>query len=334
MEALLRAARPDDIVGGVYPYRRAPEDWPPDMPVRMKPGAETEGGLLEVEGLPTGFMAIGRRLLERMALRATTFDTKTQRHVPRLFYRRPFDRGQMGGDIGFCFDARADLDARCFALPELRLGHVGKQVIWASLAHVMRMREGRSLRHVCDRIAAGTWQVQDMTEVLEDQNNRWGAREASLAFCVGMAKKRGGPILELGSGLSTVLMAAAIPDGGRVYAYEHSEEHALRTRRLAREAGVADRIALVRAPIVDGWYARDDFEALPDRFSLAFVDGPPRHLANRAAFFDALADRCEAVICDDADSLHDAMTAYADRREWEVLAHEGQAMMIGKAQTP
>lgn len=330
MEALLNYAKEDGIVGGVYPYRRAPEDWPPEMPVRMKAGATPVNGLLEVEGLPTGFMAIGRNLVEVMAEDAETFATKTQENVPRLFYRRLFRGGQMGGDIGFCFDAREKYGAKCYALPDLRLGHVGKHVIRASLSHVMRMRNRQSLKHVCDRIAAGEWTLTDLTEILEDQNNRWGAREDALSFCVAMAKKHGGPILEMGSGLSTVLMAAALPEGQRVFAFEHDEEHALRTKRLAMEGGVADRVAIVRAHLINRWYDRSDFPALPDRFTFAFVDGPPRYCADRSIFFEALGSRCDAVVCDDAPDFQSAMVAYAGHRGWQTLALEGRAMIIGK----
>lgn len=332
LKALIQAdlPPPGGIVGGVYPFRRADQEWPPEMPVRAKPGAQVEGGMLDVEGLPTGFMRIDRTLLERMAKDCEHFLTRQQESVPKLFYRRIYKGGQMGGDIGFCMDAREKYGAHCVALPDLRLGHVGKQVMRGSLAHAMRMREGTVLPYVCRRIADGTWTIGDLQDVWEDQNNRWGARDDALAFCVAMAKKHGGPILEMGSGLSTVLMAAALPEGQHVFAYEHMEEFALRTTRLAHEAGVADRVAIVRAPIINRWFGRDDFGDLPDRFSFAFIDGPPRTLGDRSIFFEALGHRCDAVICDDVRGFAEHMHAYARLRGWTVLAEEGRAMIIGK----
>lgn len=63
--ALLRLLSHDcDVVGGVYPKRRDPIEYP----VRRLEGAELDQrtGLLEVQFLPTGFLRMTRACLERM----------------------------------------------------------------------------------------------------------------------------------------------------------------------------------------------------------------------------------------------------------------------------
>ena len=66
-EAVVRFLRlPHDIVAGVYPKKQDEEDFP----VRVADGIELwadSSGLVEVEGAPTGFMRIKRKVLETLA---------------------------------------------------------------------------------------------------------------------------------------------------------------------------------------------------------------------------------------------------------------------------
>ncbi len=66
-----------------------------------------------------------------------------------------------------------------------------------------------------------------------------------LAFLQVMLKTMGARyVLEIGSlaGYSTIGMARALPEGGKVVAFELSAENAAFIRRKAEEAGVADKI--------------------------------------------------------------------------------------------
>ena len=92
--------------------------------------------------------------------------------------------------------------------------------------------------------------------------------------------------MELGSGSSTVLFAAALRanGGGRIISIEHDRTHAKHTTTLLEQAGLAERVELVFAPLADltlggrsfQWY---DLGALlmrlPEKIDLLFVDGPP-----------------------------------------------------------
>jgi len=93
-------------------------------------------------------------------------------------------------------------------------------------------------------------------------------------------------IVELGSGSSTVLFAAALRanGGGHLISIEHDRAHAKHTTILLEHAGLADRVEVVLAPLADltlggrtfQWY---DLGALlmklPEKIDLLFVDGPP-----------------------------------------------------------
>ncbi len=93
-------------------------------------------------------------------------------------------------------------------------------------------------------------------------------------------------IMELGSGSSTVLFAAAVRanGSGRVISVEHDAEHARQTAAHLEQAGLADRVELVYAPLVDlaldgrtfRWYDLGTlFQTLAEKIDLLFVDGPP-----------------------------------------------------------
>ncbi len=93
-------------------------------------------------------------------------------------------------------------------------------------------------------------------------------------------------ILELGSGSSTVLFASALRanGAGRLVSVEHDPLHARHTHELLEQAGLADRVELVQAPLVDvtlgdrtfQWYDLGPrLKSLTEKIDLVFVDGPP-----------------------------------------------------------
>lgn len=296
-EHLLALCRYDvDLVGGVYPYRR--ETGKEKMPVRNIPGIwqPDENGLLEVDGLPTGFLKIKRPVLEKMA--KTHFDKGPGGPVPLIFERDIMDGGRRGGDIAFCMKWR-EMGGKCYAAANLRLGHSGKMVIKDSLAASLRRQTGTTLEYVAGRIKEGDTDADLFHEAIKLVNNPWGAQADVLSMAVLLAGKCAGPILEAGSGLTTVLMAAATEE--TVWCLEHSQIFAQQTEYMARCAGVRN-IAIVTADISDGWYdLSEDLPGMPEKFALGVIDGPPRLLGDRMKFFDAFGDKCEVFLADDAD---------------------------------
>ncbi len=75
-------------------------------------------------------------------------------------------------------------------------------------------------------------------------------------------------VLEIGTftGLSSLWMAEALPEGGHLVCCDLSEEYTAHARRAWEEAGVADRITLLIGP------ARDTLSRLEGPFDMAFLD--------------------------------------------------------------
>jgi predicted O-methyltransferase YrrM len=93
-------------------------------------------------------------------------------------------------------------------------------------------------------------------------------------------------VMELGSGSSTFLFAAAVRanGSGRVISVEHGAAHASQTLQFLAQAELSEWVQLVKAPLVERviggrafqWY---DLESLlgtmSEKIDLLFVDGPP-----------------------------------------------------------
>lgn len=282
-----------DIVGGVYPYRREGGE---TMPVRLMEGGEVRDGLREVEGLPTGFMKIKRHVLERMAqFRPWYFDKIYPTHL--IFNRSEPDaeHTRWGGDLDFCRRAR-DMGFGIFADEELRLGHVAKIIIYDSLAAQLRRLTGRTLSHLIPRLQEGIENEGDYNELFQFAGNNYAADAGVLAILAGVARKCRGPIIETGSGLSSVLMAALTDQ--TVYSLEHLEHYAAQTLGWAQEAGVSN-LGICHAPLTDEcWYDVGKFD-LPNKFAFGFCDGPPRLYGTRMKFFEVFGPRCTVILVDD-----------------------------------
>jgi len=104
------------------------------------------------------------------------------------------------------------------------------------------------------------------------------AWEDFIRAFLGCARETEGPILECGSGLSTVLLGiVAARTGSRVYSLEHNAIWADRARRVLRACGIASVEILVGDLRSYGAYTWYDppLDVLPKDFSLVVCDGPP-----------------------------------------------------------
>lgn len=326
-ESLVALCKIDkDLVGGVYPYRRESEE--EKMPVRHLPEVIVEGDLIEVEGLPTGFMKIKRHVLETMAATARHFLKDDGKPHPVIFERDYFGGGRRGGDIRFCMVWR-EMGGKVYAAPELRLGHCGKMIIKDSLGASLRRQNNTSLPWMVQKIREGA-KLETFIEATKAQNNHWGAPPDVLQIASALAKASKLPILEMGSGLSTIVLAASTDQ--RVWAVEHDAGFSGGLVEMAKLAGVKN-IALITAPLKNDWYDLGaEMPNLPEQFGLAFVDGPPRAQGNRMKFFETFGHRCEVILCDDA-----CEAMYAKRmKEWaeangRTYQADGRAAVILKA---
>ena len=109
-----------------------------------------------------------------------------------------------------------------------------------------------------------------------------------------LSRRRPARILDVGSGLSTVVAAvAAARYGGQVVSLEHDTGHADRTRRLLESAGVRDQAEVVVAPLVPRMHPCGTgpwYDGQPSGwFDFFIVDGPPLASGGRVATLPALA---------------------------------------------
>lgn len=299
------ARRELDVVGGVYPYRR---DGSENMPCRMMEDRRIIDGLIEVEGLPTGFLKIKRHVLEKVAAQSPKYFDGI--HETALVFDRPDpgpDKTRWGGDIAFCNKWRA-LGGRLFADAELRLGHTGTMVMRDSLAASIRRMSGTTLSHVIPRVRAGIETECDYNEAFKYVGNNYAADAPLLATVTALARKCRGPIIETGSGLSSVFMGAV--SDSQVYSLEHSTQYASQTVAWCEDAGVSN-VGVCYAPLKDYWYDVDKFD-LPKKFALGFCDGPPRFFGTRMKFFEVFGDRCTVILVDDVKGDIKFLNAVSD----------------------
>src|SRR5262245_33168109 len=109
-------------------------------------------------------------------------------------------------------------------------------------------------------------------------NETWSALDEYLAACVQSALVTRGPILECGSGLSTLVVGAIAKQRGiEHWVLEHSPEWAAKLQRHLDRYRI-DSVRLCIGPLKNygefDWYDAP-LGVLPDRFGLVICDGPP-----------------------------------------------------------
>lgn len=160
----------------------------------------------------------------------------------------------------------------------------------------------------------------------------WAASEDLLLWLAGyVLERRPRTVVDLGSGQSSVWMAAAMRTAGydgRVIGVDHDEVFAQATRDLARRQGVDAWLTVIHAPlreqVIGGrtvrWYDLDALSGIDD-IDLLSIDGPPGQGASQArwpalpALRDRLADDAVVVLDDmirrdEQEILEDWMVGY------------------------
>ena len=109
-------------------------------------------------------------------------------------------------------------------------------------------------------------------------NESWSARGEFLGAVLAHAWKADGPVLECGSGLTTLLLGlVAERTGHRVWSLEHNPFWAERVRAELKRYRIGN-VEVCPAALGDrggySWYAAPR-ERLPETFALVVCDGPP-----------------------------------------------------------
>lgn len=138
-------------------------------------------------------------------------------------------------------------------------------------------------------------------------NKAWSAREEYASACVSEALRTDGPIVECGSGLTTIVLGAiAQKRGTSVWSLEHKPEWAHRVSAVLRKFQI-DRVRLSARPLrrypTFDWYD-PPLESMPRTFGLVVCDGPPgRTRGGRSGLTDVMRDRIGSgtvILLDDA----------------------------------
>jgi hypothetical protein len=151
-------------------------------------------------------------------------------------------------------------------------------------------------------------------------NEIWSAQGEYLAHCINHALTTEGPILECGSGLSTILLGAiAKRRAYELWALEHSPKWAERVNSHLKKYQI-DAVKHCTQDLKDYgdycWY-NPPLEAMPQSFSLIICDGPPSNTkGGRYGLVPLMRDRIKSgciILLDDAGRKREAAIV----RRWE-----------------
>jgi len=325
-----------DIVAGVYP-KRTPDDSGDEYPVHFEPGVELQArpdGLLEVPAAPTGFMCIARHVIEKMvSLNAHRkyVGQHDKSGVPyTIVFERTYQDGhRWSGDYSFCRTWRA-MGGTVFADPEMRFVHAGEKEWAGCLGDHLRERSGIYHPALIEGVAA-IKEGRSSPETLAAMSLAWGndkyaATLELLSAFTSLLGGNSGPVLETGSGLTT-LLAGIMADraGFPVITLEHDLTWFNKMRAALSAFGIHN-VDLRYAPLQEYehgkfWYQIQD--DLPASFSACLCDGPLLRFG-RGSLYSILGDRLvsASIIMDDAFS-EPSMLAL---KEW--AASHGRAVHV------
>jgi len=141
----------------------------------------------------------------------------------------------------------------------------------------------RQLGVAVKRLTAAAESGTPESEVLAELERAWGedgyrAVGGYLEEVARFAREPSGPVLEIGSGLTTLILGALVARRGiPVWTLEHHPDYFSHTGEVLKSVGLTN-VHLTFAPLRDYgefcWYD-PPLDALPRDFSLVIADGPP-----------------------------------------------------------
>jgi hypothetical protein len=220
--------------------------------------------------------------------------------------------------------------------PNLNLGSL-KQFVPAPLKRAANeFRAQMKLRRAIERIASLPPGVAPTPEMLTDLQAGWAndgfaARLDLLNDLAQRAATTAGPILECGSGMTTLLMGLlAGRRGVKTYSLEHIEEWRRRVLEALEQFEIPN-VEILPTPLreFDGfsWYDAP-LAALPERFELVICDGPPGEtLGGRYGLMPVVGDRLPpgaVVLLDDTERAGElaVLQRWLHEASFDVAMHE------------
>jgi predicted O-methyltransferase YrrM len=279
-----------DVVASTYPLKQDEEKYP----VRFLSEEiwSDADGLIEVESVPTGFLRIKRHVLQKLADNAVKFKPKSDNRsdLPLIFERQVHDGMRWGGDYTFCRKWREF--GSIYLDPTMWFDHYGESIYNGRCSSWIKKFNGQELPGIED-IINGTDSEAVYTELFNEWGNQWAASPAMLCALAELSRGTCGDILEAGSGLSSLVMAAANPSV-IVNCLESNKEWADKVANIASKYNI-DNLNIVLSPIENGWYS----ECPRKDYSLVICDGPPRGVSDRTGIYDYVGNAM--FVMDDAE---------------------------------
>ena len=276
-----------DFVAGVYPKKT--QFGPEEYPVWVEPGTTLQAnaeGLVEVHGVPTGFLKMSRNCLEIMHK-----DHGERKHFGQakedpkrmpitILFERTYENGfRWSGDYGFCRKWMKS-GGKIYVNPEWTFVHEGEKQWtgqlgkhWRDTFGVTKAIEINDMTKAITQLRDGTAGLETMGEIYRIWDNPYAATPDMLFTLMLLARSAKGPILECGSGISSLVMALSTDQ--TVHAFEHSPVWAQYLENKCRYYGI-NNLEIHCEPLQDygayEWYSYPT--GLPD-FALVVCDGPP-----------------------------------------------------------
>jgi len=323
-----------DVVGAGVPLKQAAIKWNISWLDNRDRG---EKGLIEVKTIGTGFLFTRKRVYEIMKERTpqtgeNVYERAEGKGLAFAYFQAP---GSWGEDTFFCHRWR-QLGGKVYVDPAITMEHViapmwsVKANLGAWLADQYGPGEDKPLlTRALMTLRQGLADQYTFRDIYEGWGNGvYAATPDLLAALYDLARQAKGPILECGTGISTLVMALANPDV-EIHALEHDPSWYMRLSRLLAEYEIGN-VTLHIADMHD--YPEGKFYALdglPSRFDLVVLDGPPRHIGNRAVAYRVLAPMMEGAILavDDTNDPREAeaLKAFLKTRPGECAVYNNNA---------
>lgn len=337
---------PGDVVAGVYRHKNDTETYP-FVAGQFEGLGVNEAQLFEMPKVAAGFMRIRRPVLERLteieragglrktgSPRAWWPNPDDEKRNPNHSVARICERGwprELGipedvhpgndyqsSDYVLCLKARA-AGFRVFADPDMQFRHAGAKVWTGHFGDHLRREqkvfpqpfldavEALSAGKAEPEVFAALFEGWDICSGRSPLGNPWTLEPEALAALYEVARQATAPVLEMGSGLTTLVLGLALQGTGQVVHVLECHLESWRTTAAALERLGVKNVVLHYAPLVPvGPEAKDvayGAADMPEEFGLVLVDGP-YHSPQRLSALWALRQHIRAakLIIDDVDT--------------------------------
>ena len=301
-----------DVIGGTYPLKQDKEGYP----VRFFDGeiVAEEDGAIEVEAVPTGFLKIKREVFEKLADISPGFKSKDDRlearKIPLIFERLLDGSQRWGGDYAFCKKWR-DIGGKIYLAPDFVFGHIGDSEWTGSVSEYLLRVNGLQDSYIeveLNKLKNGL--EVDYEALRKAWGNDWAVSTKFLTTLSILAEEATTSILELGSGLTTLILGAITKQ--QVFVLEQNLEWAKKAQEWVGKMGW-DHVFIYHCDIIeyDGFQWFDIPENLPS-FDLVICDAPTRDIGRggmKSVVGNKLKKGCKIMI----DDIHTEESAL---KEW------------------